>query len=219
MAIGTVKTKYGLISGEEYTGQYKGITVFRGVPYAKPPLGALRWAPPEEPEPWEGVKVCDTFPDAAVQDFLADRHRDEYYVNGTPSMSEDCLYLNICTPAGAPGEKHPVFLWFHGGGLTNCFAFEPQFDPRELAKKGILVVTVGQRLSLFGYLSLPQLSREQGGKSGNYGLMDQFRALDFVYENIEAFGGDPERITVGGQSGGSSKCCVMAASPASRGRV
>ena len=218
MALGIVNTKYGKVEGMEYNGIYSGITVYKGIPYAAPPLGRLRFAPPREPDSWEGVRSCRQFPPAAIQTMLTDRHAREYYFADSPEMSEDCLYVNVCTGASKPGERRPVFMWFHGGGLTNCYSYEVQFNPQELAKKGIVVVTVGQRLNLFGYLCLPQLTREQG-TSGNYGLMDQFKALDWVSENISAFGGDPDNITAGGQSGGALKCCVMAASPASRGRI
>lgn len=219
MALGVVKTTFGLIEGEEYTGDYAGITVFRGIPYAAPPVGDLRFAPPADPASWDGVKTCTKFGPAAVQTPLGDRHNKEYYYEGFPEMSEDCLYLNICSGAAKEGEKRPVYVWYHGGGLTNCYAYEPQFDPRELAKKGIVVVTVGHRLGLFGYLVLPQLDAEQNGRSGNYGFMDQVKSLDWIVDNIAAFGGDPENITVGGQSGGSLKAAMIAVSPAGKGRV
>lgn len=219
MALGIVKTGSGLAEGEEYTGKYAGITVFRGIPYAAPPVGELRFAPPKDPKPWEGVRTCTSFAPAALQTPLGGRHQKEYYFGGFPEMSEDCLYLNVCSGAVEAGEKRPVYIWYHGGGLTNCYSYEPQFNPRELAKKGIVVVTVGQRLNLFGYLVLPQLDEEQGGKSGNYGFMDQVKALDWVTENIAAFGGDPENITVGGQSGGAVKAAMIAVSPAGKGRV
>ena len=138
---------------------------------------------------------------------------------GYPEMSEDCLYLNITTGANSPDEKRPVLMWFHGGGLASGHSYEIEFDPNELARKGIIVVTVGQRLNIFGYLTLPQLSEEQGGRSGNYGLMDEIKALDWVSENIAAFGGDPEHITIAGQSGGTWKTGALAASPEQKGRV
>lgn len=218
VALGVVQTKYGKVSGITYDGRYTGITEYRGIPYAAPPVGRLRFAPPQEPEEWTGIKDCSSYAPAAVQTMLSDRHAREYYFQGTPKMSEDCLYVNVCSGAVQAGEKRPVYMWFHGGGLTNCFSYEIQCNPQELARKGVVVVSVGQRLNLFGYLCLPQLTKEQG-KSGNYGFMDQIKALDWVTENIEAFGGDPENITVGGQSGGALKCCLLAASPAARGRI
>jgi para-nitrobenzyl esterase len=224
MSIGLVKTKFGMVQGVELEGIYGGITFFKGIPYAAPPLGKLRWAPPQEHEPWEGVKVCDKYGPAPIQQFRYENIEaskligEENYFMGYPDVSEDCLYLNICTGAAQAGEKRPVYIWYHGGGLTNGFSFEIEFDPSELAKKGIVVVQLGQRLNVFGYISLPQLTAEQG-KSGNYGLMDQIKALDWVYENIEAFGGDPDNITIGGQSGGTWRACAIAATPASKGRI
>lgn len=219
MSIGVVKTRFGLMKGVECDGLYEGVTIFKGVPYAAPPVGELRWRPPADPESWEGIKCFDTFGPAAVQIFLKGNHGQEYYFGGVPECNEDCLYLNIATGAESPEEKRPVYIWFHGGGFTNCYAYEPQFDPREMAKRGVIVVTVGHRLSLFGYLALPQLTKEQGGRSGNYGLMDQWKAFEWIYANISAFGGDPERITVGGQSGGCTKALSMAASPLNKGRI
>ena len=219
MAIGIVQTGNGPVRGIEFDGKYSGITLFKGIPYAKPPVGELRWKAPQDPEPWNDVRVCDTYGPAAVQTPLADRHAKEYYFNGLPEFSEDCLYLNVTTGAEKAGEKRPVYMWFHGGGLTNCFAYEEQFNAQEMAKKGVIVVTVGQRLSLFGYLALPQLTKEQGGRSGNYGFMDQIKALDWVTQNIEAFGGDPDCITVGGQSGGCTKAAAMAATAVTGGRI
>lgn len=219
MAIGIVKTKFGMVEGVEFEGKYAGITIFKGIPYAAPPVGKLRWKAPVDPESWEGVRLCNTYGPSAVQTVLQNNHAYEYYFNGIPELSEDCLYLNVTTGAAGTGEKRPVYIWFHGGGLTNCFPYEEQFNPQEMAKRGVIVVTVGHRLGLFGYLALPQLTREQEGKSGNYGLMDQWKAMEWVMENIRAFGGDPENITVGGQSGGSTKALAMVASPVNQGRI
>ena len=129
-------------------------------------------------------------------------------------MSEDCLYLNVMTTGDSLSstEKKPVYVWFHGGGLNSCYTFEPEGNAEAFAKNGIVVVTVEQRLGVFGYLSLPQLTEEQG-QSGNYGLMDQIKAMEWIKENIANFGGDPENITVGGQSGGTTKAMAMTASP------
>lgn len=219
MAIEIAATSYGKVKGIVFNGKYEGIAQFKGIPYAEPPVGELRWRPPVSPKGWEGVRICDTYGPAAIQTFLRDRHAVEYYFNGLPEMSEDCLYLNVTTGAASAEERRPVYMWFHGGGLTNCYAYEEEFNPQELARKGVVVVTVGQRLSLFGYLALPQLTREQGGRSGNYGFMDQLKALEWVCENISAFGGDPNRITVGGQSGGSLKAGAMAATGAAKGKI
>ncbi len=222
--IGVVETAFGKVSGvPAERPEYEGITVFKGIPYAAPPVGPLRWKPPVDPEPWEGVKACDTYAPMAYQIMGSgigfEPWGTDFYYMGHPKASEDCLYLNIVTGASEPGEKRPVYMWFHGGGLSTGYSYEIEFDGSELAKRGIVVVTVGQRLNVFGYLSCRQLSEEQGGVSGNYGLMDEVKALDWVYDNIAAFGGDPENITIGGQSGGTSKTGALACSPYQKGRV
>ena len=222
--IGIVSTRYGKVSGVPADRpEYEGITYFKGIPYAAPPVGELRWRPPQDPASWEGVRACDTYAPMASQvmgsGLSFEPWGTDFYYMGTPGTSEDCLYLNITTGAKKPGEKRPVYMWFHGGGLSTGYAYEIEFEGSELAKRGIVVVTVAQRLNVFGYLCCRQLSEEQGGKSGNYGLMDEVKALDWVYENIEAFGGDPENITIGGQSGGCSKTGALAGSPYNKGRV
>lgn len=223
MGIGVITTKYGKISGEELTGQYAGITTFRSVPYAQPPVGALRFCDPVDPEPWEGVLDCSHFASRPMQEtgsgLSMEPWASDFYYLGNPQMSEDCLYLHITTGAQSAGEKRPVFLWFHGGGLATGYYSELEFDPSEMARRGIVVVSVGQRLNVFGYLSLRQLSDEQGCVSGNYGLKDQVKALDWVRENIALFGGDPDCITVGGQSGGCRKSTSLATSPKAAGKV
>ena len=220
--IGIVTTKYGHILGVKGK-MYQDVTIFKGIPYAAPPVGNLRWKPPQQPEPWQSVRNCDTYAPAALQNFglaLSDvtMYAKEFYYGGLPEASEDCLYLNVATAAAFADEKRPVFIWFHGGGLGAGWSYEPEFDPEVLAKKGIVVVSVGQRLGIMGYLVLPELSKESGyGASGNYGLMDQIAALKWVKENIKNFGGDPENITVGGQSGGTSKTTGLLFSPEAEG--
>ncbi|MFT4085114.1 MAG: carboxylesterase family protein [Nocardioides sp.] len=220
--IGVVRTTHGSVRGIEQRDRYAGITVFNGIPYAAPPIGPRRWAPPAEAEPWDGVRPATSFPPAAVQQFHNDWFAKEGYVPGyydsVPPMSEDCLYLNLATGAAGPGEQRPVFVWFHGGGLTNGFASEAPLDPRPLARKGLVVVSVAQRLNIFGYLALPQLTAE-AGRSGNYGVADQLKAIEWIRANVAAFGGDPDNITVGGQSGGSQKAAVLVATPYGRGSV
>ena len=219
MALETVRTSYGQVRGvvEE------DVALFKGVPYAAPPVGRLRWRPPEDPAPWEGVRDCAAYGPRPVQPTLGgwsfEPWASDFYYMGFPPYSEDCLYLNIATCAQGPEEKRPVYMWFHGGGLSTGYSYEVEFNPTVLAKKGIVVVSVGQRLNVFGYLSLPQLSAEQGGVSGNYGLMDQVKALDWVRENIAAFGGDPDNITIGGQSGGTTKTGALARCPKAAGKV
>ena len=221
--IGIVQTKYGAVSGVKLDGKYEGITMFKGVPFAAPPVGELRWKPPIDPKPWKGIRSCDSYGPVCIQptngDLDAEPWATDFYYMGTPPMSEDCLYLNVTTGAAEPGEKRPVFMWFHGGGPDHGYSYEAEFDPRELARKGVVVVSVAQRLSMFGYLSLPQLDAEQGGKSGNYIVMDNMKALEWVIENIEGFGGDSDCITVGGQSAGTGKSSSLAFTPLAHGHV
>lgn len=219
MALDIVKTKFGQVRGvvEE------DILVFKGVPYAAPPVGGLRWKAPQDPASWEGVRDCDTYGPRPVQPtqggLFFEPWASDFYYMGYTAYSEDCLYLNIATDAQSADEKRPVFMWFHGGGLSSGYSYEVEFNPTVLAKKGVIVVSVGQRLNVFGYLSLPQLSAEQGGISGNYGLMDEVKALDWVRENIAAFGGDPDNITIGGQSGGTAKTGALARCPQASGKI
>lgn len=224
MGIGIVQTKYGKLKGVEATeAKYAGITYFKGVRYGASTEGKNRFKPPMDPKPWDDVMVCDTYARRAMQPSMGglaeEPYQSDFYYNGFPEASEDCLFLNITTGAQSAREKRPVFMWFHGGGLGGGHSFENEFENSELARKGIVVVTVAQRLNVFGYLALPQLSGEQGGISGNYGLMDEIKALDWVYENIAAFGGDPDNITLGGQSGGTAKSGALAGSPKQGGRV
>lgn len=213
-----ITTKYGKVQGVEE----EGITLFKGVPYAAPPVGELRWKPPVDPQPWEGVRICNTYGarsmQAAIKGLSFEPYSSDFYYMGYPKCSEDCLYLNIATDAQNADEKRPVYVWFHGGSLLSGHSYEIEFNPVVLAKKGIIVVTIGHRLNVFGYLALPQLTAEQG-TSGNYGLMDEVKALDWIRENIAAFGGDPENITVGGQSGGTWKTGALVACPMAEGKI
>ena len=213
-----VETAYGKVQGINSTDEtYENVVEFRGIPYAAPPVGDLRWKAPVDPEKWDDVLVCDTYKDIPMQVLggaEVEPYKSDIYYDGVPEMSEDCLYLNVMTTEDSISstEKKPVYVWFHGGGLNSCYTFEPEGNGEAFAKNGIVVVTVEQRLGVFGYLSLPQLTEEQG-QSGNYGLMDQIKAMEWIKENIANFGGDPENITVGGQSGGTTKAMAMTASP------
>ncbi len=213
--LGTVETGQGLAQGVPGES-FDDVTLFKGVPYAAPPVGDLRWKEPADPEAWEGVRVFDTYADAACQwenDMASDPWKTDFYYEELPAFSEDCLYLNIATSAETGEEKMPVYVWFHGGGLNHGYSYEIECDPEALADKGVVVVEVGTRLGVFGYMSLPQLDEESDyGASGNYGLMDSLKAVQWVKDNIEAFGGDPENITIGGQSGGTSKTAAFFAS-------
>lgn len=216
-----VHTQQGDVSG--IPGERYPVTVFKGIPYAAPPVGDLRWAEPQDHEPWDGVLVCDTYAPAAIQPNSMRNTMvpgSDFYPAGMPKQSEDCLYLNITTPAVNADEKLPVMVWFHGGGLKHGYSWQVPFDGEGLASKGVIVVTVGHRLGVFGFLALPQLSADSGYHgSGNYGLMDCIKSVQWVHENIAAFGGDPERITVFGQSGGSVKAAVTVAAPQTQGMI
>lgn len=210
MSIGIVETTYGKAQGIEMEGRLSGLTMFKGIPYAAPPVGPLRWRPPQKPEPWDGVRVFDTYGPIEIQ-------YQSQHPGGTlkERMSEDCLYLNVTTPARSAEEKLPVFVWMHGGGLTNGAAYHDEgWDPYSFAKRGNVVVSIGHRINIWGFMALPQLSAEQGGKSGNYGVMDLAMAMEWIWDNIEKFGGDRNNITAGGDSGGTQKTCLMATIPA-----
>lgn len=224
MALTIAETKFGTVKGTALEdSMYKDLTIFKSIPYAAPPVGDLRWKPPVDSEPWEGVRDCGEYASRPMQVSYkgmpgGEPHASDFYWDDNSEMSEDCLYMSIATGAKAAGEKRPVFMWFHGGGLSGGHYCEREFNPAVLAGKGVVVVSVGQRLNIFGYLCLPQLTAERG-TSGNYGLMDGVKALEWVYDNIAQFGGDPENITVGGQSGGTMKSGALSTVPQVRGKV
>ena len=202
-----VKVKNGVLQG--LVGKDPRITVFRGVPYAKPPVGKLRWRAPRPAEDWEGVRKCYEYPDMAMMRVHPGMDDDFYTKELHPTaaeykMSEDCLYLNIFSPAQSEDEKLPVFFYIHGGGLQDGYSYEVEFDPERVARRGVIVVMAGYRLGLFGFLAHPQLTKEtpQGEVISNFGMQDQSMAIHWVYDNIRAFGGDPERIVICGQSAG-----------------
>jgi len=217
-----VQTRYGALQGIA-CGDPR-VTVFKGVPFAKPPVGDLRWAAPQKPEPWEGVKIADTFKPIPWQGQPGLNVGTEFYdreLNPTAAeyvRSEDCLYLNVWTPAKTEDDKLPVYIWIHGGGYNSGYSYEMEFDGERLARQGIIFVTVAYRLNIFGFLAHPELKAESAdGSVGNYGMQDQTAAIAWVKENIAAFGGDPERITIGGQSAGAGSVLCQMISPASKG--
>ncbi|MBU4055218.1 MAG: carboxylesterase family protein, partial [Proteobacteria bacterium] len=181
-----------------------------GVPYAKPPVGELRWKPPVEPEPWQGVRDAIAWSDQAAQDPRLERF-------GEGGMSEDCLYLNVTAPKNA--RNLPVMVWFHGGFVTILTSNTKSFNnPASLTTKDVVLVTVNQRLGAFGYVAHPLLSKESGyNGSGNYGQMDLIAALKWVKNNIASFGGDPGNVTLFGESGGGRKLLSLMASPQAKG--
>ncbi|MCU5782833.1 Carboxylesterase type B [Alcanivorax balearicus MACL04] len=202
-----VETNSGQLSGfeaDEHTWQ------FLGIPYAKPPLGELRWRPPVEPEPWSGIRHAVAWSDQAAQNAALERF-------GEGGMSEDSLYLNVTAPKNADGL--PVMVWFHGGGFTALTSNTKPFNnPGAVASKGVVQVSVNHRLGPFGYIAHSELSAESGyNGSGNYGQMDLIAALEWVRDNIEAFGGDPGNVTIFGESGGGRKVLSLMASPRAAG--
>lgn len=212
-----VETKYGRIQGIA-SGDPR-ITVFKGVPYAKPPIGPLRFMAPEEPEAWEGVLKADHFPNIAMQPQPGEDWTDFYTKELNPTgyehvVSEDCLYLNIWSPAKSTKDRLPVFFYIHGGGFVAGYPYEVEFDGERVARNDVIFITVGYRLNAFGFFSHPALRDKC---RGNQGLLDQLQALKFVKENIEAFGGDPERVTICGQSAGGMSVSSLLNSPLAEG--
>lgn len=199
-----------------------GITVFKGIPYAAAPVGDLRWKAPQPVEAWDGVRVCDTWGAPCWQaPHTPGGYTDEFFADGDPAFSEDCLYLNVWTPAaGKPSAKLPVTLWIHGGAFMAGWGFEPEMDGEEWAKHGGILVSCNYRLGVFGFMAHPELSAESPeGVSGNYGLLDQIAALKWIKDNIAAFGGDPEKVTIMGQSAGAMSVQYLVSSPLSRDLV
>jgi para-nitrobenzyl esterase len=190
------------------------VVAFRGVPYAAPPVGPLRWRAPQRPEPWTGERPASAPAPSAPQYELPAR---SLYAGGHEHQSEDCLYLNVWTPA-EPAADLPVLVWLHLGAFQYGSASLPLYDGALLARQGLVVVTVGHRLGRLGFLAHPDLSAEAAsGTSGNYGLLDQVAALEWVQRNARAFGGDPGNVTFGGVSAGSSAVNLLLASPLTAG--
>jgi len=194
------------------------VVSFKGIPFAAPPLGNLRWKAPQPVSPWQGVKKCDAFGPSPMQGkpvpFMV--YTPEFLIPEKP-ISEDCLYLNVWTNAHK-GEKHAVLLWIYGGGFSSGGTGVPIYDGEALAKKGIIFVSANYRVGVFGFLAHPDLTKESPNHaSGNYGLMDQVAALKWIKKNIAAFGGDPDNITIDGQSAGSMSVNALVASPVAHG--
>jgi len=203
-----VLTESGTISGVRESG----LNVYKGVPFAAPPVGDSRWRPPAHVAPWTGTRKADAFAPACMQVGVSMPGETP------PAVSEDCLYLNIWTPAEAQTktksvpEHLPVIVWIYGGGYSNGSASMPLYWGDRLAQKGVVVVTIAYRLGPFGFLAHPELTRESPHRSsGNYGLMDQIAALEWIQRNIAAFGGDPGCVTIAGQSAGAMSVSMLMA--------
>jgi para-nitrobenzyl esterase len=201
-------TESGAISGVRESG----LSVYKGVPLAAPPVGDLRWRPPAPVAPWIGTRKTDAFAPACMQTGVSMPGETP------PAVSEDCLYLNIWTPAKSAKERLPVIVWIYGGGYINGSASMPLYWGDRLAHKGVIVVTIAYRLGPLGFLAHPELTRESAHhSSGNYGLMDQIAALEWIQRNIAAFGGDPKNVTIAGQSSGSMSVSMLMASSLAKG--
>ncbi|WP_198133700.1 carboxylesterase/lipase family protein [Roseobacter sp. GAI101] len=190
-----------------------GLNVFRGLPYALPPTGRRRWQPPASMPDWEGLRDATRFGPACPQPF---RRSGSVYECDIPLKDEDCLNLNIWAPTG--GKDLPVFVWIHGGNLLRGAGSEPLTEGAALARRGQVVVTINYRLNILGYLSHPELDAESAdGVSGNYGLLDQIAALEWVQRNIAAVGGNPDNVTVAGESAGALSVYYLMCAPAAKG--
>src|SRR5215216_1270742 len=183
------------------------LSVYKGVPFAAPPVGNLRWKAPQPAAKWTGVRVADKFAPGPIQG------------GNIPSgKSEDCLYLNIWTPAKSANERVPVLVWIYGGGFNGGATSETNYSGEKLAKKGVVLVSIAYRVGQLGFLSHPELSAENPNKvSGNYGLLDMIAGLKWIQKNIASFGGDPKKVTIFGESAGGISVSMLCASPLAKG--
>lgn len=205
----------GQVTGTPTIQWTPGGRLFRGIPYAAPPVGDLRWRAPKPVVPWQDVKRADHFSAACMQ--APTNTEGNAWREGHVPVSEDCLYLNIWTPARSAADRLPVMVWIHGGGNTRGAASENQYDGAYLAKKGVVFVSFNYRMNVFGFMAHPELTREsEHHSSGNYALLDQIAALQWVQRNIAKFGGDPANVMIFGHSAGASNVVSLIASPLAR---
>ncbi len=212
-------TENGAVKG--FAGTDARITVYKGIPYAAPPVGENRWKAPQPVENWEGVRECYDFapiptqrtPGADPNAFYS----KEWHVDSEIPMSEDGLYLNIWTPAKSADEKLPVMLWIHGGGMQEGYGYEMEFDGERMASRGVILVSICYRLNIFAFLSHPELTAEDPEHPTNFALLDMAEAIRWCRRNIANFGGDPENITIFGQSGGGDAVHFLCYSPQTKG--
>ncbi len=217
----TIKVDGGQISGTP-VGSDGQVQAYTGIPYAAPPVGDLRWKPPQPVKGWDGVRETDQFSPVCPQPVPGGSFSMPVanFIEATRvnEQSEDCLYLNIWTGAESSDERRPVMLWIHGGTLITGSGSRPTYDGAALARKGAVLVTINYRLGPLGYLAHPELTAEsEQSSSGNYGLLDQIAALQWVQRNIASFGGDPNRVTIFGESAGSWSVCYLVATPLAKG--
>ena len=220
VAIGVSAQETKTVQRSTMAGVVEGIAsadgqqqTFKGIPYAAPPVGDMRWQPPQPVEPWKGVRLAHDFPPRAMQMHVWDDMR--FYDDGP---SEDCLYLNVWTSAKRTEKPLPVMFWIHGGGFRAGSTSEPRQNGEVLAKKGVVVVSLTYRMGIFGFYAHPELAAESAdGATGNYGLMDMVAALEWVRDNIAEFGGDPNNVTIFGESAGSFAVSMLMASPTAEG--
>jgi len=209
-----VRVEQGLLAG--MNGSSADIRVYRGVPFAAPPVGDLRWKAPQPAAKWQGVRQAAEFSNACWQTPYP--AAAAIYQAMLPGLSEDCLYLNIWTPAKSAKDRLPVMVWIHGGGFTRGFSGTSSYNGEALARKGAIIVTINYRLGIFGFFAHPELTAEsEHHASGNYALLDQIAALQWVQKNIAAFGGDTSRVTIFGESAGSWAVNALMASPLAKG--
>ena len=215
-----VKVEEGIVEG--LPAADPRISVFKGIPFAAAPVGKLRWAPPQPAKKWEGVRQCYKFSAVPVQPGATptppddDLYGKEWCVDTELEYNEDCLYLNVWTPARSADEKLPVYFWIFGGGWQVGNASEMEFDGERIARRGIVVVTINYRVNLFGFTSQKEITAEYPKAPVNFGLQDQQFALKWVSRNIAAFGGNPDNITIGGQSAGGGSVLCHIENPESR---
>src|SRR5579871_1903531 len=202
-----VKVEGGLVQGTSEDG----LTVYRGIPFGAPPVGDLRWRAPQPASKWTGVRQADKFGPACTQ---AMRNPS----SSGPGMSEDCLYLNVWTPAKTARDRIPVLVWIYSGGFNAGATSEPNYSGEKLAKKGVVLVSIAYRVGLLGFFAHPELSAESSPHvSGNYGLLDMMEGLRWIHKNIAAFGGDPDKVTIFGESAGGIAVSMLCASPLAKG--
>ncbi len=198
-----IKVNEGLLQG----AYEEGLTVYKGVPFAAPPVGDLRWSAPKPPVKWDGVKQATQFAPAPMQGG-----------NSPSGKSEDCLYLNVWSPAKSANDRLPVLVWIYGGGFSFGSTSDPMYSGEKLAKKGVILVSIAYRVGQLGFLAHPELSAESPDHvSGNYGILDQIAGLKWIQKNIAAFGGDPDKVTIFGESAGGISVSMLCASPLAKG--